>query len=800
MKSIFRYLLILCLSAFALAGCKKTELTEPVTVSLNRELISSLEAGAELRLVAEVRPEGEDVSLVWESSDEKVAVVNDEGVVTGVAAGEATITVKAGEASDECKVVVVSKKPEKIELVPNEMEMTVGTSRTLEVVYTPSNATADDLVWASSDKSVVSADQKGNIMALKQGEAVISAKCQKGLVAAACKVTVVLEDTFIRATEIHLNKSSVELNVGEMTSLSVSFTPADAEVDDLQWSSSDAEVVTVDNGKLLAIKPGKSVITASCYGGVLKASCEVTVNEPVDVPDDLISVVLVAEGNATDIQVGKTVRLTPIYSPSDATPKNVVWTVDKSSLATVDENGVVTGVSANKLDTDWESVTITVVADSKTAYLSLRVIPRQPEDIVVDLPAEGYIKVGQEWYFNPRVIPEGLGYTVYCSSTLPGGKVQNDIYGKYVSAEAGTITVLMAVSDTDNLVYKSFRKEVNLPVQPYWVKSVSLPAEQQMEVGSTMSLVPVFTSDVEGVQPTYKDVKWTSSNPSVASVNEKTGEITSHTAGVADITVTTTSGWAVPSGEPHKSATCKLTVTQANVELNVGDYYYSDGTWSSELNPSKKVIGVVFAKVNATTSDELLAKDYPGCTHGLVLSTVEYASQDFGYVSTYSGHGNYKNLGYDPTAVVNTDKPNGYGNTLAHTAMNGTKPDHCTFFNAADGVVATHSAAVAVPKSASPWYIPSYKEMTMIIENSEVINAALAAAGGQEMAEPYLREESFDDNRTSDWYWTSTIYGKGYSDGTYDHFKYAFDLSRNGWTSSQLAGSILCKVRVVLAF
>ena len=88
----------------------------------------------------------------------------------------------------------------------------------------------------------------------------------------------------------------------------------------------------------------------------------------------------------------------------------------------------------------------------------------------------------------------------------------------------------------------------------------------------------------------------------------------------------------------------------------------------------------------------------------------------------------------------------------------------------------------------------------MINENSEVINAALAAAGGQEIAEPYLREESFDDNRTSDWYWTSTIYGKGYADGTYDHFKYAFDLSRNGWTSSQLAGSILCKVRVVLAF
>lgn len=800
MKYVFRYLLIICLAACALSGCKKAELSEPVTVTLNRELISSLEVGERQQLVADVKPEGADVSLVWESSDENIAVVNDEGFVTGVAAGEAEITVKAGEATDVCKVVVCAKKPVKIELVPDELEMTAGTQRTLEVVYTPAGSAADDLEWASSDKSVVTVDQKGNLMALKQGEAVISAKCQKGLVAAACKVTVIIEETTIKATDIHLNKSAVELNVGEMTTLVATFTPADAQVDDLMWHSSDAEVVTVDNGKILAIKPGKVTVTASCYDGVLSASCEVTVNEPQEIPDDLISVVIVADGNASDVQVGTSLKLNAYFTPSDAKPANVIWTVDNSNLATVDQSGCLTGVSANKLDADWENVTVTVVADSKTANIAIRVIPRQPEDIVVDLPAEGHIKVGQEWYFNPRVIPEGLGYTVYCSSSLPGGKVQNDIYSKYVSAEAGTITVLMAVSDTENLVYKSFRKEVSLAVHPYWVKSVSLPADQEMEVGTTMSLVPAFTSDVDGVQPTYKDVKWTSSNPSVASVNEKTGEITSHAAGVADITVTTTSGWAVPSGEAHKSATCRLTVTQPNVELNVGDYYYSDGTWSSELNPSKKVIGIVFAKVNATTSDELLAQDYPGCTHGLVLSTVEYASQDFGYVSTYSGHGNYKNLGYDPTAVVNTDKPNGYGNTLAHTAMNGYKPDHCTFFNAADGVVATHSAAVAVPKSASPWYIPSYKEMTMINENSDVINAALAAAGGQEIAEPYLREESFDENRTSDWYWTSTIYGKGYSDGTFDHFKYAFDISKNGWTSSQLAGSILCKVRVVLAF
>ena len=314
----------------------------------------------------------------------------------------------------------------------------------------------------------------------------------------------------------------------------------------------------------------------------------------------------------------------------------------------------------------------------------------------------------------------------------------------------------------------------------------------------TLNLMPVFTSDVEGVQPTYKDVKWTSSNPSVARVDERTGEITTLADGVADITVITAHDWSVPSGSAHKTATCELTVKAEDSTLNVGDFYYSDGTWSSELDPSKTVIGVVFAKANASTSDPLLAKDYPGCTHGLVISTQEYTQQAFGSVSCYNGHGYYAGLGYDAASIVDTDKPNGYGNTLAHAALNASKPDYCTLFNVVDGVLAQH--AVAVPSTASAWYVPSYKEMSMINDSRDVVNASLQAAGGQKVADPYAKEESFDDNRSSDWYWTSTIYGLWYaSAGTYDHYLYAFDISKGGWTTSQQP-SAKCKVRVILAF
>jgi hypothetical protein len=319
-----------------------------------------------------------------------------------------------------------------------------------------------------------------------------------------------------------------------------------------------------------------------------------------------------------------------------------------------------------------------------------------------------------------------------------------------------------------------------------------------MELGASLSMNPEFTSDVEGVQPSYKDVKWSSSDPSVATIDEKTGEIVAVAVGQTNITVTTTSSWAVPSGQEQKSATCVLTVKASEVTLNVGDYFYSDGTWSSDLQSGKTVVGIVFSKANAVTSDPVLAKDFPECTHGIVLGLTEYADQDFGAVSAYNGHGYYSGLGYDASLIVNEEKPNGYGNSKAHKDLNASKSDYVTLFNAESGVIATQTNAVATPSNASSWYVPSYREMKMIHANYDTINAALNAAGGQPIAAPYEREESFDAMHSSDWYWTSTIYGKPYST-SFDHFKYPFDISKGAWTTAQQS-SAKCKVRVVFAF
>lgn len=791
---LFSLVAAICL----LASCEQPEIKEPVRIRLNKELISGLSVGASQQLEVTVTPADTKVTLVWASDNESVAIVDDEGNVTGVAPGTAEVSVTADEAVAKCKVMVIALKPQGLSLDVEKLDMTVGQTRQLEAVVTPAGAEAEDLQWSSDNKSVAIVND-GLVTAVSEGKTVITVSCNGGKLIAECEVTVAKQpEEKVMVSSIKI-PSGLELTVGASSVLDVTVLPENA-TDKTVTFSVDGDCVSVDQtGKVLAVKEGTAVVTATANDGSgVTAECNVTV---VALPSDddkvLKSVVIKAADNASDVQVGKELQLIIECDPVDVEPKTVSWTIDNPSLAQVSHEGVVIGKEAQKgSDKSWSKVVVTVNADGLEASLSLRVIPRQPESIEVDLPENNQLKIGQEWNFNPRVLPEGLGYGVVCSIMMPGN---NFIASDVVAASLpGVMNAQFAVASHDNLVYSSYRKDVSLNVYPYWVETVSLPQTQETSVGMTLNLMPVFTSDVDGVQPTYKDVKWTSSDPSVARVDERTGEITTLSAGVANITATTAHDWSVPSGSAQKSATCQLTVKSEDGSLNVGDFYYSDGTWSSELDPSKTVIGVIFAKANATTSDPLLAKDYPGCTHGLVISTQEYTQQAFGLVSCYNGHGYYAGLGYDAASIVDTDKPNGYGNTLAHAALNASKPDYCILFNAADGVLAQH--AVAVPSTASAWYVPSYKEMSMINDSRDVVNASLQAAGGQKVADPYEKEESFDDNRASDWYWTSTIYGLWYaSAGTYDHYLYAFDISKGGWTTSQQPKAN-CKVRVILAF
>ena len=792
MKILGRLFSLVAAAMCFFAACERPQVEEPVKIRLNKELISGLSVGATQQLEVSVTPADAKVTLVWASDNESVAVVDDQGNVTGVTPGTAEVSVTADEAVAKCKVMVIALKPQGLSLDVEQLDMTVGQTRQLEAVVTPAGAEAEDLQWSSDNKSVAIVND-GLVTAVSEGKTVITVSCNGGKLIAECEVTVAKQpEEKVMVSSITM-PSELELTVGASSVLDVTVHPENA-TDKTVTFSVDGDCVSVDQtGKVLAVKEGTAVVTATANDGSgVTAECNVTVVAlPSDDDEVLKSVVIKAADNASDVQVGKELQLIIECDPVDVEPKTVSWTIDNPSLAQVTHEGVVIGKEAQKgSDKSWSKVVVTVNADGLEASLSLRVIPRQPESIEVDLPENNQIKIGSGWGFEPKVYPEVLGFGVLAISD-PYGNISDGFYTN--PSAPGRYSYIFTLADHENLVneYKLTRS-VSLDVIPYWVETISLPESLSMEAGSSLTLTPAFTSDVEGHQPTYKDVVWSSSDKTVATVNERTGEISALKAGTVEITVTTCHSWSVPSGESHKSATCVVTIDEPAVALNIGDYYYSDGTWSSELDPSKKVIGIVFSKANAAASDSHLASDYPGCTHGLVLSTEElltsctegrsWSWENLGNWCYGNGYGQFYDL----------DKPVGYSNTLGFEAANAAAIQSFgytidfTMFNSTSQLM-SHRDAVAVPSTASRWYIPSYKEMVMLYENVGLVNERLEAVGGDVLS---VTRAFYDD--ISYQYWCSTY-------DLSNKVIRAFSMLNGDWFGSKTEGTKL-GCRVVLAF
>ena len=478
------------------------------------------------------------------------------------------------------------------------------------------------------------------------------------------------------------------------------------------------------------------------------------------------------------------------YKTSDGAayiPKNTSWRSSDESVATVDANGKVTAVIEHIEKSGYSNgvpVKITHVADNKECTIEIMIVKVLPTRIemtaVPSVDGALYTMIHRDSFtFEAKVYPEKACQDVWYAG---GGYLQipNNTFPAMTVGDVNFIAY--AADDTDVRLYFTVK------VLPIAITDMSLSmASLEIMTGAKAALsVNYSPSDAS-----FTTFRWSSSNETVAVVNEG-GIVTAVGPGKAVITV--------EQEENGISRTCDVTVTDVETAYKVGDFYYSTGMVSSSPDEPKStygdVIGVIFSIDNPTMGgDDKLSADHSECVNGYVVSTMEYTDQDFGSVSNLNGHSYYAGLGLDAHSIVNTDKANGYGNTLAHAALNASKSDYCALFNREAGVTATHSAAVAVPESATAWYVPSYREMQMLVENSEVVNNSLVSVGGTAVAGP----ES-DDSSSSDWYWTSTIYGSWYNRGqSYDHLKYPFDVSRNGWTAFQQA-SAKCRVRMILAF
>ena len=352
-KKIFLTAAIAAVMALSLAGCgvKVTDMAIPETATIEKGesvtlpinfgtdkapaetpvLVTGDAATAETADVDEkLAAAAEKLTIEWTSSNEDVATVDENGMVTAVGAGEADITAAVQDADissvTHIKVVILPTgvdAPDTLELYTNGED-----SKSLDAKIIPEDATEVKLAYVSSDDGVATVDENGLVTAVADGECTITAyvvadapaTAESATQEAAAVVTSDDEEVTSEASsddgiammpndladvdsafgvvpdgmkaetkvtvstkveKIELDQTKGSLKVGNSVTIKATVTPDDATDKTVTWSSSDEKFTTVDsNGKVTAVASGNAVITATSESNEdVKANYDVTVTD-----------------------------------------------------------------------------------------------------------------------------------------------------------------------------------------------------------------------------------------------------------------------------------------------------------------------------------------------------------------------------------------------------------------------------------------------------------------------------------------------------------------------------------------
>ena len=572
-------------------------------------------------------------TLHWGTSDSKVASVDEDGKVTAVGNGSATVFVSSSDGgyTAYCNVYVGTPLGS-LSLDPGEYTLeSIGSSFKIAPVFYPEDATDTEVSWTSADPKIASVSSDGTVTAIGPGTTAITAAAAGGAITSKCVVTVLSP-----ALDIKISDSRLSLEEGEEATLSASVFPSDATQSTLTWRSDKPEVATVDqNGKVRAVKAGVAVITVSVSETVFE-TCTVTVVScftgiSFDV-DELE--ILPRESHQLNLKV----------FPENASVPDVNWSSDNAKVAKVSDTGLVTGLSAGvatihavtrdggkmatclvKVGTPVSGISLSkssasmYVGDSPLA-LTAAITPSNASDksVVWSSSDASVASVAAGSGLDATVTPVAAGTATITVST-PDGKfsascaltVMQHVTG--VSINKSSLTLYTGQTETlsaqvkpddatdTRLTWSSSDKTVatvangkvtalkagstqirvtsfeggfqavcNLTVKQHATGLDLSHSTRTIYLGQTVTMTAtVLPSDASD-----KSVTWTSSNSDIVSVTQN-GSVTANAMGEAEITATSNDGGFSKSCkvtviEPLVPAT-SLTLTPKTMSLNIGE-------------------------------------------------------------------------------------------------------------------------------------------------------------------------------------------------------------------------------------
>lgn len=303
----------------------------PVTgISINKPT-GCMYVGDKFKLNVVVLPENAlNKKYTLRSLDEKVATIDEDGIITLNSYGKAKIqaTTEDGGFTDVCEFDVYEHTTG-VKLSAESARIKKDDKFSLTAVILPEGKNDGMLRWSSDDEDIASVDEDGVILGKSKGEAVITVTTVDGGYTATCKVQV-----YQPVTELRMDTKAITVKTGENQQLTATILPYDADNKNIIWSSDDSSIADVNSkGVVSGIKAGQVLIRATSEDENISDFCVVTVNQPVT------GVTL----NKTEISFGKigdTEELVATVLPADATNKELNWSSSDQSVAIV-SNGQV---------------------------------------------------------------------------------------------------------------------------------------------------------------------------------------------------------------------------------------------------------------------------------------------------------------------------------------------------------------------------------------------------------------------------------------------------------------------------
>lgn len=268
MKNQIKLFCIALAGAFMLTACGGPKLIGVTLPETPLVLATGETATAETSYTYDGEtPENAQPEVVYTSGDAAIATVDENGVITGVAEGETTITVTVGELSASRTVSVIIPV-ERLEAESMMLHLADGPA-SLTYTVVPKNFTGE-LTFASANNAIVTVDANGQITPVGAGDTNVTVTAPNGMTATA-QIRV-----WNGPKELNLAPAKTEVTKGSGTQIGVTDEQGNnVEAESLTWASSDETVAQVSGGWVDVTGTGAVTITASTEYGV-SASVELT--------------------------------------------------------------------------------------------------------------------------------------------------------------------------------------------------------------------------------------------------------------------------------------------------------------------------------------------------------------------------------------------------------------------------------------------------------------------------------------------------------------------------------------------